>query len=245
MPDATIISEQGARPHMEDFYFLDLDFGGKGNPFGGVYDGHSGAYAARYAAETLHAYFLDGLRDGSTPSEAFRFAYEKVSDDLEDQSSGTTAATFLLDQGYVHAANAGDSRILVVGDDEPCQLTVDHRLDNPGEAERIRHSGGKIDYPYVVKGIRGLMPTRALGDAYFRDAGVIPSPATCVRKIRERDRWLVAATDGLFDKMDNQSVSRLCGNNTEPGLAAEALVREVLSRCAMPDNITVIVVKLP
>jgi len=229
---------------MEDFHFLNTDFGGKGRIFGGVYDGHNGACAARYAAATLHIYFLDCLRDGSTPSEAFCVAYQKVSDDLKNQTSGTTAVTFLLDQDQIHAANAGDSRMIVVGDDEPRQLTVDHRLDNPEEVERILRSGGETDYPYVIKGIRGLMPTRALGDEYFRDVGVIPLPAGCVYNIRDRDRWLVAATDGLFDEMDNENVSCLCRKHSEPRLLAQILVREVLTGCAMPDNTTIILVKL-
>lgn len=244
MPVATVISEQGARIHMEDFHFLDPDFGGKGLTYGGVYDGHSGAYAAGYAAQTLHTYFLDCLRNEFTPSKAFCVAYQKVSDDLKNQTSGTTAATFLLDQTHIHAANAGDSRIIVVGEDEPRQLTVDHRLDNPEEVERIILSGGKIDYPYIIKGSQGLMPTRSLGDEYFRDVGVIPLPATCVHKISDRDKWLVAGTDGLFDEMDNESVSCLCRKYTEPWLLAETLVREVLTECTMPDNTTVILVKL-
>jgi serine/threonine protein phosphatase PrpC len=244
MPVAMVISEQGARGHMEDFHFLDLDFGGKEKVFGGVYDGHNGAYAACYAADTLHTYFLDGLQRGFTPSKAFCVAYQNVSDDLEDQASGTTAATFFLDGTSVYAANAGDSRIIVVGDHEPRQLTVDHRLDNPGEAERILRSGGEIDYPYVMKGIRGLMPTRSLGDEYFRDAGVIPLPDTSIHQIREWDRWLVAATDGLFDALDNESVSSLCSKSTEPRLLVETLVQEVLTGCTMPDNTTVILVKL-
>ncbi|HDR16429.1 MAG TPA: protein serine/threonine phosphatase 2C family protein [Desulfobacteraceae bacterium] len=244
MPIATVISEQGARGHMEDFHFLDLDFSGIGTIFGGVYDGHSGSYAARYAAETLHLYFLDSAKEGVSPSGAFCSAYQKVSDDLKHQDSGTTAATFLLEKMRIHIANAGDSRIIVVGDDYVTQLTIDHRLDNAEEFKRILLSGGKIDYPYVMKGIRGLMPTRSLGDEYFRDAGVIPTPATFVHEIRDRDGWLVAATDGLFDEMDNETVARLCREHTEPRLLAETLIREVLTGCAMPDNTTVILVKL-
>lgn len=244
MPVATVISEQGSRAHMEDFHFLEPDFDGKGITFGGVYDGHSGAHAADYAARTLHKYFLDCLRNGFTQSKAFCVAYQKVSDDLKDQASGTTAATFLLDQTHIHAANAGDSRIIVVGDHEPLQLTVDHRLDNPDEVERIILSGGKIDYPYIIKGFRGLMPTRSLGDEYFRDVGVISLPATCVHEISEQDNWIVAATDGLFDEMDNERVSCLCRKHTEPRLLAETLAGEVLTGSAMPDNITVILVKL-
>jgi serine/threonine protein phosphatase PrpC len=160
---------------MEDFHFLDSDFGGTGCIFGGVYDGHSGGYAARHAAARLHIYFLDSIRGGSPPPAAFRISYRQVSDDLKEQDSGTTAATFLMNQTHIHAANAGDSRIIVVGNEGASQLSVDHRLDDPGEFKRIMLSGGKIDYPYVIKGMRGLIAHKGPWGRVFpgcrRDSG--------------------------------------------------------------------------
>jgi serine/threonine protein phosphatase PrpC len=244
MPEAAAVSDQGNRTRMEDFHFLDTDFGGTGNVFAGVYDGHSGEYAAKHAAARLHLYFFHCLREGMAPPAAFRASYNKTSEDLKSQDSGTTAATLLLDQGHVHTANAGDSRIIVVGEDGATQLSVDHRLDDSVEFKRITIAGGKIDYPYVIKGLQGLMPTRALGDEYFRDVGVIPEPATRVHEILEKDKWLIAATDGLFDELDNEEVTRLCSGHTEPRLVAETLVKEALTRCARADNTTVIVIKL-
>lgn len=244
MSVAIAVSEQGDRAEMEDFHFLDPDFGGTGSIFGGVYDGHRGNRAARHAAEHLHSYFLDCLQAGLPPPEAFTLAYLKVSDDLKDQDSGTTAATFFVDETLVHTANAGDSRILVAGASGSLQLSVDHRLDDSQERKRIILCGGKIDYPYVMKGFRGVMPTRALGDEYFRDAGVIAAPSVGTHGLRKRDEWLVAATDGLFDVIDNHVTSRLCAEHTDPAELADTLLREVFTRCSRPDNTTIIVVKL-
>jgi len=244
MPVAIAVSEKCERAEMEDYCFLDSNFGGTGKIFGGVYDGHCGGDAARYAAERLHLYFLCCLRAGMLPPKAFSIAYQKVSDDLKDQDSGTTAATFLLDETHVHSANAGDSRILVVGAQEMIQLTVDHRLDDSEELKRVMLCGGRIQYPYLMKGFRGLMPTRALGDGYFRDVGVISAPSVGIHEIRRQDEWLVAATDGLFDELDNRETARLCRGCTDPARLADTLIRETLSRSRRPDNTTIIIVKL-
>jgi serine/threonine protein phosphatase PrpC len=241
---AVAVSEQGSRYEMEDFYFLDSNFGGTGNVFGGVYDGHNGSHAARYAAEHLHLYFLACLRAGNSPNKAFPMAYRKVSDDLKHQDSGTTAATFLIDEARIHIANVGDSRILVGGPDEMLQLTVDHRLNDSEEFKRVILSGGRIKYPYVMKGFQGLMPTRALGDEFFRDVGVIPTPWVAVHDIGRQDTWLLAATDGLFDVVDNRETARLCRGHTEPARLAQALVRHVRDRSSSSDNTTIILVKL-
>lgn len=244
MPVAAAVSAQGSRPQMEDAHFLDTGFGDTGSVFGGVYDGHCGSRAARYSAERLHLYFLACLEAGVKPSGAFSAAYHQISDDLKGQGSGTTAATFLLDESFIHTANAGDSRILVIGPGSMIQLTVDHRLDDPKELKRVMLCGGKIDYPYVMKGLRGIMPTRALGDEYFRDAGIISAPSVNLHPIGERDMWLVAATDGLFDAVDNRETAMICRKHDDPARLADELLREVFRRNAMPDNTTVIVVGL-
>lgn len=244
MPVSVAVSDQGCRAQMEDAHFLDGAFGESGSVFGGVYDGHCGSLAARHAADRLHMYFLGCLRAGMTPSRAFPVAYHKVSDDLRDQVSGTTAATFLLEDNLIHTANAGDSRIILIGAGGATQLTVDHRLDDPDELKRVMLCGGKIRYPYVMKGSEGVMATRALGDEYFRDAGVIPTPFVKVHSIREQDAWLVAATDGLFDVIDNRETAKICEKHADPIWAAEDLVLEATRRCRVTDNISIIVVRL-
>ncbi|MEW6610355.1 MAG: PP2C family serine/threonine-protein phosphatase [Patescibacteria group bacterium] len=76
----------------------------------------------------------------------------------------------------MHYAYVGDSRLLVIGEGGIQQLTTYHRGGEESERLRIQEYGGVIAGQYVVKGEYGFMPTRTLGDAYFRDVGVIPGP---------------------------------------------------------------------
>jgi serine/threonine protein phosphatase PrpC len=244
MAQAAVISEQGMRGRMEDSHLLRRDLYQAGDFFGGVYDGHSGSYAAEYAADTLHVYFASCLEQGLGPQQAFVRAYEQVSGELASQSSGTTAVTFYLRDRELVAANAGDARIVVVDSGSVRQITRDHRVDDPGERERVESSGGVVRGAYVMHGGAGLMPTRSLGDAYFEPVGVIATPDTAAEQLLSDDSWLVAACDGLFDVMSNQEVAAIVNQAESAREAADALSQETLVNRMGMDNLTVIVVDL-
>ncbi|MCF8030838.1 MAG: protein phosphatase 2C domain-containing protein [Desulfohalobiaceae bacterium] len=244
MAKAAVISEQGMRSSMEDAHQLLRDLHQSGDMFCGVYDGHSGSYAAEYAADTLHLRFASALQQGLDPEEAFVRAYEQVSQELSHQTSGTTAVTLYLRDGELVAANAGDARLVVVDSGSVRQITRDHRVEDPGERERIESCGGIISGPYVLCGGGGLMPTRSLGDEYFKPVGIIATPDTATERLGEDDRWLVVACDGLFDVMDNQEVAAIVNQTDSAREAADALRQEALVHRMGTDNLTVVVVDL-
>ncbi|MFH0914597.1 MAG: PP2C family protein-serine/threonine phosphatase [Chloroflexota bacterium] len=243
--EAAAVSEKGMRAEMEDAHYLDLNLGGRGWVFGGVYDGHGGSYAAGYAAKRLHEVFLEKLLSGTSPQEAFTTAYETTSEELSTQDSGTTAVTFLIRDRKIFTANVGDARALVIGKKGFAQLTVDHRLDNPAEKHRIEEMGGVIHYPYVYRGFSGLMPTRTLGDQYFKAVGVIATPLVGEHPISPEDLVLVAACDGLFDVMTNEEVRQLARKYPQPQKLVEVLRDEALLVRQGTDNLTVIAISLP
>jgi serine/threonine protein phosphatase PrpC len=241
---AHFVSEKGRRQTQDDAHYLDLNFGGQGWIFGGIYDGHNGSYAARYAAQNLHGVFLGQLIQGSPPQPAFRLSYETIDQAVRGQKSGTTAVDFLIRENRIFTANAGDARALVINRNGLIQLTVDHRLDNPVEKERIAATGALINYPYVVKGNQGLMPTRAIGDEYFKSAGVIATPALNEYAITPNDLILISACDGLWDFISDGEVATMARQNREPCTLIEALIREVLINRQGSDNLTIMAVAL-
>lgn len=241
---SAVISEIGRRPEMEDAYYLDMDFAGKGWLFGGIYDGHTGNYAACYASERLHKEFLSSLEEGASPQEAFLASYRAVSVSLSRQGSGTTAVNFFMREDELFTANVGDARAIIIGDEKTEQLTVDHRVDNPEERKRIEESGGRIEDPYVLKGLWALMPTRVLGDEYFRSVGIIPRPFVGMRRISAADRVLLAACDGLFDVMTNEEVADFERNSNNLDDFLKALEAEALHVRKGGDNLTIVAVDL-
>jgi serine/threonine protein phosphatase PrpC len=239
-----VVSEQGHRWRMEDAHHVEENFAGKGWIFGGVYDGHRGSFAAAYAAQNLHLQLAKELKKNLSPGHAFAEAYHAVSNQLEDQESGATAVTFLIQGPELTVAHAGDSRALLVRADDWVQLTRDHRLEDKKERERIEQCGGIVSYPYVMRGSQGLMPTRTLGDASFKPVGIISTPDVFRQRIHPQDRFLIAACDGLFDVMANEEVAAIAGETSDPQELVDRLRREVLEVRMGMDNLTIVAVDL-
>ncbi|PIR02286.1 MAG: hypothetical protein COY73_01145 [Candidatus Nealsonbacteria bacterium CG_4_10_14_0_8_um_filter_37_14] len=241
---SVIISEKGRREALEDSYFLDMNFANRGWIFGGIYDGHNGSFAAEYASENLHLTFLKELLSGFTVEKAFSFSYQQISTKLKNEKSGTTAVNFFIRDGEVFTANIGDSRAIVIGENKVNQLTIDHRVNNPEERERIKKSGGRILGSYVIRGFSGVMNTRVFGDQYFRPVGVISIPFLNRYKISKEDLFLIVGCDGLFDFMENEEVAILAREYPEPDQLAKALKKEVLINRNGTDNLTIITLKI-
>jgi len=229
---------------MEDAHFVDTDFGVMHWIFCGIYDGHGGHFASGYAADKLHRIFLDNLMNGVTPQDAFIDSYEQISAGLSEQTSGTTAVNIFIRNGRIYTANAGDARAIVIGKNYVTQLTVDHRVDNTIERQRIESSGGHIVYSYVSNGTGGLMPTRTIGDQPFKSVGVIATPSVGEHQISPEDLVLLIACDGLFDVMSNEEIAEFARHIDDINLLLENLKQEVLVNRLGTDNLTIIALKL-
>ncbi|MBL7141684.1 protein serine/threonine phosphatase 2C family protein [Patescibacteria group bacterium] len=239
-----IISETGQRRYMEDAHFLDLNFNKKDWIFGGVYDGHGGEKVAEYLAANLHLMFLKGLPVFSSPEKTFIKIYEEISEKLKDNDCGACTANFFIKDQKIFFANVGDARIVIISKKSIHQLTTDHRIDNPLEKKRIEKMGGYIVYPYTRRGSMGLMPTRTIGDEYFKPIGIITTPSVGRYKISKDDLFLIAATDGLFDVMKNEEVAKLSRKFNNSDELAQALKKEILINRYGSDNLTIMVLKL-
>ncbi len=243
-PNHAIISEKGQRRYMEDAHFLDLDFNKEGWVFGGAYDGHGGNRVAEYLAANLHLMFLKRLPILSSPEKTFIKIYEEISEKLKDNDCGACTANFFIKDQKIFFANVGDARILVISKNKVHQLTTVHRIDNSLEEERIKKMGGLIDYPYVYRGFDGLMPTRTIGDEYFKPIGIICTPSVGKYKISKNDLFLIAATDGHFDIMKNEEVAEMSREFNNSNELAQTLKTEILSNRHGSDNLTIVVLTL-
>ncbi|MFC1756527.1 PP2C family serine/threonine-protein phosphatase, partial [Patescibacteria group bacterium] len=90
----------------------------------------------------------------------------------------------------------------------------------------------------------GLMPTRSIGDAYFRPVGIISTPEVFQRKIRKSTIGFILATDGLWEVMDNEAVGEILKENKTARVSAEfiKLMYASIEPRIMLDNMTVMVI---
>ena len=102
------------------------------------------------------------------------------------------------------------------------QMTQDQKPEDPLELARIREAGGVVMRledstgrrvgPYRVWKVEGMYPglamSRSLGDGIAHEIGVISTPIiTTHNETQGMDFFVVLASDGVWDVMENQEVS--------------------------------------
>ena len=168
--------------------------------------------------------------------------------------SGAVGVALLLRRGRMILAHAGDSRAIMGtlgdgGEVQVVELTHDHKLEDPGERARIEATGAWIkpqqEQPYFVparvykdekarhKG-PGLTMSRSLGDVDADACGVIPTPEVSFRPInRTRDRFVVLASDGVWEFLSNEQVAEIVEGFRNDGQPAIIATRFLVAKAAM------------
>eukprot|EP00052_Salpingoeca_macrocollata_P019543 m.162359 g.162359 ORF g.162359 m.162359 type:complete len:121 (-) comp21001_c2_seq4:40-402(-) len=94
----------------------------------------------------------------------------------------------------------------------------------------------------------GLAISRAIGDVALSDSGVVATPEKIVKPITPEDRFVVMASDGVWDKLSNLEVVTIASHHHDPRKASEAVVKEARRRWELADgyidDITAVVVRL-
>ena len=189
--------------------------------------------------------------------------------------SGSTCVSILLKEkniNKIYIANVGDSRAIIIKELQnqnrdwvPHQLSRDHKpteedeaqriLEYDGEIERIEDDDGNWTGPLRVwvKGSDGpgLAMTRSFGDEIGASVGVISMPEVTEYKVKEEDRAIIIASDGLWEYMENKDVTdcvkKLIDKN-DPDLIVKELYKESIIRWKLKDqgidDITIICVLL-
>ncbi|XP_006366012.1 probable protein phosphatase 2C 1 [Solanum tuberosum] len=177
--------------------------------------------------------------------EAFLQSYKAMDKELRSQPnldcfcSGSTAITLVKQGSNLYMGYIGDSRAILASKDDndsmvAVQLTVDLKPDLPKEAERIKQCKGRVfalqDEPEVQRvwlpfdNAPGLAMARAFGDFCVKDYGVISVPEFSHRVLTERDKFIVLASDGVWDVLSNEEVVEIVSSAPTRSSAARILV---------------------
>ncbi|KAG2558471.1 hypothetical protein PVAP13_8NG268000 [Panicum virgatum] len=137
------------------------------------------------------------------------------------------------------------------------ELTKDHHPDREDERSRVEAAGGYvIEWAGVYRVNGELALSRAIGDLPFKRYGVISTPElTGWQILSENDTFLVASSDGIFEKMTMQDVCDLMLNaklRVNQDLRSSAITQHNLAdyvvRVALQkgtrDNVAAVVVPL-
>ena len=150
--------------------------------------------------------------------------------DLDAKFSGTTAVSVLIRGNLCFCANTGDSRAIIGRLTRNGWLAVplseDHKPENPEERIRIEASNGRIE-PYKDQAgnplgparvwlaneqIPGLAMSRSIGDLVAQQVGVTSMPDVTLRQLDSSDKFIVIASDGIWEFISNEECVNIVSN---------------------------------
>ncbi len=188
---------------------------------------------------------------------------------IDSNLSGTTCVSVIYTPEKLITANLGNSRCILgkkINNNEWRGeiLTRDHKPNIPEEAQRIKSFGGIIrpmkdedgnfcgPLRVYLKGkdIPGLAMTRSFGDYYASTAGTISIPEIREYIFQQEDKFLVLASDGLFEFIENDQVVNIISEYYEKNdivgccefLYKESYRKWIYEQEDIVDDITIILV---
>jgi len=268
----------GAAKTNQDRGLLVLNFGGNSEQtMMLVCDGHGPD--GHHASQGVVDAFLSEVEQEDLLHDCRAAGLEKLTDILtravyeaeettfikkrEGRSSGTTfTMAIICGTDLMFTANVGDSRSAIgtVGSDGKAgghDLTVDHAAaHNAPECQRIVKAGGKISSfggsQRVLSpgGDCALCPTRSVGDCEFGRDVVICTPEVVQHKLGPEDKYVVVASDGLWEFLKCSQVMAELNSHDHVSAASLNLVdfsqHEWFTTCGgYCDDITLVVAELP
>ena len=180
---------------------------------------------------------------------AFRHAERDIgkNSDIDANFSGTTCVMVFQIGEKLICANVGDSRAIIVKGNSNNELdikplSIDQKPDDPEESKRIVENGGEIAQfeedgeksgPFRVwkKGevYPGIAMSRSIGDFIATTLGVIPEPKFIEDKVDKDTKFIVIASDGVWEFLDNKAVTDIVMpfyKKNDPDGDCKALIKE-------------------
>ena len=195
---------------------------------------------------------------------AFRHAERDIgkNSDIDANFSGTTCVMVFQVGEKIICANVGDSRAIIVKGNKVTPLSIDQKPDDPEESKRIVQNGGEISQfeedgeksgPFRVwkKGevYPGIAMSRSIGDFIASTLGVVPEPKFIEDKIDKDTKFIVAASDGVWEFLDNETVRDIVMpyyEKNDPNGACKELIKKSTEwwnqEDVVVDDITAVVV---
>jgi protein phosphatase len=205
-----------------------------------VADGVSGEEGGEIASRTAVDVTLRAYKDSPASWGPLRRLYraaQQANIEIHDRAlvvtelrrMSTTLTAIVVEDGMLHAAHVGDSRLYLIRGDTIVQKTKDHTV--VGERRRV----GLISAERAKAHPDRSVLTRSLGRELIAAVDRLSFPVS-------GGDTLVVCSDGLYNVMEDDELRQaVAGDDAEKG--CKALVDAANAR-GTPDNLTVAVVKV-
>lgn len=243
----------------------------------GAMDGHgpNGHLVSNFVKQHLPILLVNYLAQDPDLCKALSQGFTEVdralgTSRIDCEFSGSTCVVTHLQGTTLTTAWVGDSRGVLgrgrPGGKKGCEaieLTQDHKPTTPEERARILKANGRVERlvdeygqpmgPHRVwlqyAWIPGLAMSRALGDVLAHQVGVSSEPGHTVVEVVPEDRFLILASDGVWEFISNQEAVDIVAQHESPEEGCRQLIDEAYQRWlseeeGVVDDITAVIVKL-
>ena len=245
-----------SRKKMEDFTISEVDLTNDSNwSLFCVLDGHGGTDVAAYTKKNYPKILTKCLQEENHEAIESKIiaSLDRLTSDLfkeikNSYNQGSTLSGILIHnpKRVYFTINIGDSKVFKASLENPPQtclkvksLTEEHKISNKTELKRIREI-----HKLVNKRLGGkLMVTRSLGDFSFAKYG-LSSEADVFKHEFTNEVYLVVATDGVWDVIDNTCLEDLLSLNLnqDSSFIAKLIAEKAILKSL--DNISLIVISV-
>lgn len=212
-----------------------------------LFDGHGGSCVSTY----LQKNFLNQMKENIDLKNIDKEDFEKLFFLLDNKikkapyfRQGSTACIVLItkeeNKRFIYCVNIGDTRCILTQSTGARRLSYDDNVEDIKESKRIISHGGEI----IEGRVQGeLMLTRSFGDWDYKEYGVISTPHVNKVEIKEGDKYLIIATDGVWDALGDLDVYRLSLGVENSKDLCDKIIKNALED-GSKDNISCFAVKL-
>eukprot|EP01064_Diplonema_japonicum_P016234 TRINITY_DN24230_c0_g1_i1.p1 TRINITY_DN24230_c0_g1~~TRINITY_DN24230_c0_g1_i1.p1 ORF type:complete len:387 (+),score=136.48 TRINITY_DN24230_c0_g1_i1:31-1161(+) len=257
------VGMQGWRKGMEDAHIAKLK-GDDDEAIYAVFDGHSGAEVAKFAAEKLETH-LKGTEEWAKKDyeAALKKGFLSLDGEMrkKEMQAGSTATVCVVTADKIYTANSGDSRAVVCQNKAAVALSEDHKPMSEVEKTRIEKAGSTVEDIGGIGRVDGMLAvSRGFGDFKFKkpeipaeEQAVTCFPDVTVHHITPETQYLIVACDGIWDCLTSEEVvEQISAKVTMAKTPAElgALSGDLMDELISPkpaaigsDNMSIVLVK--
>ena len=211
-----------------------------------LFDGHGGDQVSKFLQSNFLKYFKEMI-PFQDANECFIKLFKNLDEKIKDLNCyqiGSTACMVYITrengQRCLYSVNIGDTRSVLISNNEYTRLSYDHRANDANEYKRIVSEGGII---FGGRIYGSLMLSRAFGDWELKSYGLTCEPYIRKINITDKDKYVIIATDGIWDSLEDSDaydISIKCDNSRE-------LCNNIINKSKekwSTDNISCFVIKL-
>ena len=213
-----------------------------------LFDGHGGDKVSTY----LQKHFGEKMKAYINISGDEEIDFEKLFKEIDEEFNhfqyykiGSTATIIYITKDLnnkiiLYCINVGDTKCILTQTNGSRKLSYDDLVNDQNEHNRIIKDGGYIKNGRVCG---ELMISRAFGDWESKQYGVICSPHVTRLEINENSKYIILASDGVWDVLDDLDVYKFSLTAENSKKLCDDIIQNSLDR-ESSDNISCFVIKL-